>query len=177
MTGQDEPREEPARRWYTRSDEGIRPIPDPTVLTTEALRREVAALKEIMNREIAALKELVLQMLRAADRVADERWDRVQSQLKAMEAEALQSVAQLRRERELVTTAQMEAIAKSDQATSMALDKAEVANDKRFESVAAFREQQRDSLAGFLPREVADAQFADLRRMIADLTEKLSKLA
>jgi hypothetical protein len=34
-----------------------RPIPDPTVLTTQALYREVAALKELIEQRIAALKD------------------------------------------------------------------------------------------------------------------------
>src|ERR1700688_1108277 len=38
---------------------GSTPNPDPTVLTTLALEREVANLKEMMLRELAALKETI----------------------------------------------------------------------------------------------------------------------
>lgn len=73
------------------------------------------------------------------------------------------------------------------ESSERAINKAEVANEKRFEEVDAWRAQsterertqqeQQAALAGtFMPREVAEAQMNELRRAIADLTAKLSKI-
>jgi hypothetical protein len=72
--------------------------------------------------------------------------------------------------------------------TETAVAKAEAGNEKRFadanqwreQSAERERQQQEQTLrltSAFLPREVADAQFDQMRRSIADLTEKLGKLA
>lgn len=50
--------------------------------------------------------------------------------------------------------------------TEAAVAKAEAANEKRFQAVNAFREQLAEQAAQFLPREVADTQFANLLRRI-----------
>lgn len=62
-------------------------------------------------------------------------------------------------------------------ANEKAIEKAEVATDKRFEAVNGLREQLAEQAGTFLPREVAEAQFAEMRRAISDLAEKVSKLA
>lgn len=51
MTEQDGEQRSGPTRWT--------PVPDPTLLTTEALQREVSALKEILKNDSAALRELL----------------------------------------------------------------------------------------------------------------------
>jgi len=58
-----------------------------------------------------------------------------------------------------------------------AIAKAEAANEERFRSVNEFREQLASQTQTFLPREVAEAQMAELRRAVADIAEKVSKIA
>lgn len=59
--------------------------------------------------------------------------------------------------------------------TKEAVDKAEVATDKRFSSVNEFRAQLSDQTASFLPREVAEAQFAELRKQLNSNTDRLNR--
>jgi hypothetical protein len=56
-----------------------------------------------------------------------------------------------------------------------AVDKAEKAYEKRFEAVNAFREQLAEQTASFLPREVADAMFAELRKSIEINTQRINE--
>ncbi len=62
-----------------------------------------------------------------------------------------------------------EAFASSEKA----IEKAEASSEKRFDAVNAFREQLAEQANHFLPREVADAQFTELRKAIARNTERL----
>lgn len=135
----------------------------------KALRDELARAIEEGDK---ALRDHILQQvhqiraaLEAANILEVERFNQVQAHVDATAATAEQHVAQLRREREIVTGAQMEAIQKAESAT-----------EKRFESVNEFRAQLNDVIGQFMPREVADAQFSELRRSISDLAEKVNKL-
>lgn len=59
--------------------------------------------------------------------------------------------------------------------TKEAVDKAEVATDKRFDAVNAFRAQLADQTGSFLPREVAETQFAEIRKQLAMNTDRLNR--
>lgn len=55
----------------TRVDQAeVRPVPDPTSLTTDQLQREIGMLKEQSQRELAALKELVFMRLDGMDKAS-----------------------------------------------------------------------------------------------------------
>lgn len=60
-------------------------------------------------------------------------------------------------------------------ASEKAIQKAEAASEKRFEGVNEFREQLSDQAKDFMPRELADAQLAELRKQISDLQRGESK--
>ncbi len=57
-----------------------------------------------------------------------------------------------------------------------AISKAETAVEKRLEAGNAYRAQLADQASAFMLREVGDAQFVDLRKQVAELTERLGKL-
>lgn len=57
-----------------------------------------------------------------------------------------------------------------------AISKAETAVEKRLEAGNAYRAQLADQASTFMLREVGDAQFDDLRKQVAELTERLGKL-
>jgi hypothetical protein len=66
---------------------GLLPIPDPTTLTTAALLREVAALKEVVQLADKRIEDLlrteialVLSKLEKSDSVSSERFDRIDVQ-------------------------------------------------------------------------------------------------
>jgi hypothetical protein len=53
---------------------GGKPDPDPTILTTENLRREIANLKDLLFAQVAASKDLVISELNAEIAVTQERF-------------------------------------------------------------------------------------------------------
>lgn len=165
---------------------------------TSRIRAGDVTLREHLERVILEHRQAIELLMREADRlersriaaleaVLNERWSRVEELIHAASRVASEAVAQLRRERELVTAAQTEAVSKAQEATTLAINKAEQSTDKRFEalgasidrrfeSITANRQAQTDQINSLMPREVAETAFADIRRSIADLTEKLSKL-
>lgn len=135
----------------------------------KALRDELARAIEEGDR---ALRDHILQQvhqiraaLEAAETLELERYSRLQAHVDAVAGTAEQHVGQLRRERELVTAAQQEAIAK-----------AEVSTEKRFESVNEFRAQLNDVIAQFVPREVAETQFAEVRKSVDSITQRFNTM-
>jgi hypothetical protein len=151
------------------------------------IRAGDVTLREYIERILLEYRQQMEKALLDADRIErerisgaiakfEERWHRIEEQIVSGVAVAVEAVAQLRRERELVTGAQSEAIRKAEEAVKLAIDKAEVATDRRFEQATAARTSISDRLNTMMPREVAEAQFAELRRSIAELTEKISKI-
>lgn len=63
------------------------------------------------------------------------------------------------------------------EASQEAIKKAEASAEKRFASVNEFRAQLASQAASFMPREVADAQFVEIRRAIAELADKVNRIA
>lgn len=134
-----------------------------------ALRDELARAIEEGDR---ALRDHILQQvhqikaaLDAAEQLEQERFKQLQLQVNAVAATAEQHVTQLRHERQIVTGAQMEAI-----------QKAETATEKRFESVNEFRAQLSEVIAQFVPREVAETQFSELRKLVDALTARFNTM-
>lgn len=68
-----------------------------------------------------------------------------------------------------------EAVAAALAAAQAAVDKAETAASKRFDSTNEFRGQLADQAATFMPREVADQQFAQVREQISALTTRMDQ--
>jgi flagellar biosynthesis/type III secretory pathway protein FliH len=62
-------------------------------------------------------------------------------------------------------------------AAAAAVTKAENATEKRLEGMNEFRAQLESQNSTFMPREVGEAQFNELRRTVAELVDKVSKLA
>ncbi len=59
------------------------------------------------------------------------------------------------------------------EASTKAIEKAEAASEKRFESVNEFRQQLSDQANLFMPREVADTQIETLRKQVQDNTKRI----
>lgn len=68
-----------------------------------------------------------------------------------------------------------EAVAAALTAAKEAVDKAELAASKRFEATNEFRGQLADQAATFMPREVADQQFAQVNGRLSDLTQRVDQ--
>ncbi len=69
----------------TRQDDWI-PRPDPTILTTEQLHREIGALEARMNAEVEALKTLLEASIRSMEEILDARTEILDTKVEAHEA-------------------------------------------------------------------------------------------
>jgi vacuolar-type H+-ATPase subunit I/STV1 len=120
------------------------PVPDPTTLTTEALRREVAALQALIEQRLSSLKELLLDHISTIENRIDLRHETARAEYATMITAArdycnnqfghvndeLQQVERLRVEQkkdvkdavDAALAAQKEAIAKSETATTKQID-------------------------------------------------------
>jgi len=117
------------------------PIPDPTVLTTQALYREVSSLKELIEQRIAALSlataeadEAIRQSIKEAidarnvlDREVQLRTD---LQFRLVEQQRVEQKADTKNAVDAALTAQKEAIGKTETATAYQLQEL----GKRFET-------------------------------------------
>jgi hypothetical protein len=168
--------EQPDPPALARGNSGNRyPVPDPTTLTTEALRREVEALQLLVEQRIAALKELQEQVTNSLKQRSDEKELRLQEQLGSLEtqtrdliAEAMRScdtqfehvrqqfkqVEALRLEQKADTkaavdaalTAQKEAVKEQTAAFREAVEKSDVATEKQIETIASAANLAREEL-------------------------------
>jgi hypothetical protein len=75
----DDSRKESPPRGY-QSDGGLVPVPDPTLLTTQALLREVASLKELMEVRISANAALYDQKIAEEGAISREKFAAVAAQ-------------------------------------------------------------------------------------------------
>jgi tetrahydromethanopterin S-methyltransferase subunit B len=77
--------EQPSPPELLRNQTGGRfPVPDPTALTTEALRREVASLQVLIEQRITGLRELTAQAIESLKDRSDEKEKRLEQQHAAM---------------------------------------------------------------------------------------------
>lgn len=121
------------------------PAPDPSVLTTEALRREVQH-----------LKELTLQRIEGVDQRLSEKLD---ADIRALYAEI---------------TNREHSVELALRSAQTAVDKAETATDKRFDSVNEFRAQLTEQAGQFVPREVFETAITNLSARVDRNTDSIN---
>lgn len=131
---------------------GWRPVPDPTVLTTEALLREIEHLRDEITLTIQGLHSEMTGMRTLLD-------ERYATQTKALDA---------------AFVAAEKAVSTALESADRAVSKAEIATDKRFESVNEFRAQLTDQANTFLLRSEADVRLRALGDRITRLEEVAS---
>lgn len=132
----------------------------------EELSREIQAGDKNLREHIQMQVEQIRAALIAAELLEVERIHGLRQLLEQADQAAVTRVQAVHRETELVQHASAEAIAK-----------AEAANEERFKSVNEFRAQLSDQTAQFIPREVAEAQFLELRRALRELADKVNTIA
>ena len=126
-----------------------------TVLRSEQLRTQQTA-----EQERAKSADALAASLAQSIREGDERLrEHITQQVKQIEA--------------ALAAAQRETLIQHE-ASEKAIAKAEAANEKRFGSVNEFRVQLADQATLFLPREVFDAQFADLNKRVGANTDNIN---
>jgi len=142
------------------------PVPDPTTLTTEALRREVAALQVLIEQRIRALGELVDEKLRTLsteldgraqacvqameaiqDTIAanaagekslmEEKFKKVEQQFELVENQRVEQKVDTKSAVDAALIAQKEAVREQTTASERAIAKSETATNKQLEQLAA----------------------------------------
>lgn len=127
------------------------------------LRSEQQRAQDVAEREREKAAQALASNLRDSIGDGDERLrEHIGNQVEQINAAlvAVESRAQIRHDAQRVQLDDRFAY------TEAAVAKAEAANEKRFHSVNEFRAQLSDQAAQFLPREVAETQFANLLRRI-----------
>ncbi len=117
------------------------PIPDPTNLTTEQMLREVGNLETLMNSRMRGMRELF------------------ESQLMQMERQRIEQKQDTKAAVDDALAAAKEVVKTQTQASQLAIDKAEAANDKRMEASNDIRDAMRDQTGKFVLRSEAESQF------------------
>lgn len=107
-----------------------RPIPDPTLLTTEQLNREIASLRELLEARIDSHALLDDNRFAALEH-------RIARQLSAIEQQRVEQKEDTRTAVDAALTAQKEAIIKSDAATTKSIDQLA----KTFEAVSGGQQE------------------------------------
>ena len=119
-----------------RDTPGSRPVPDPTVLTTDQLRREIGALRELMesrfsgSEKIAEIMESALSKLRLsykediqrAQELSDEKFNSVETQFRERDTRAEQTAKDNKTSVDAALAAAKEAVGKTEAAFTKQMD-------------------------------------------------------
>ncbi len=144
------------------------PRPDPTVLTTEALLREIGTAKAQFRENIDTQKELFATQLNLSMKMLDERYA---TQTKALDAAFLAQQAAMT----TAFSAAEKAVQAALLAAEKAVDKANTASEKRFEAVNEFRAQLADIISTMMPRTEVATLVGSLEDKILDMKSTVDK--
>lgn len=144
----------------------------------------VASNKESVTERLEALHESMTRLMEAGDEALQHHVDAQKTQIssefgsvdKRLTAQHAEMVLRDEAIRDLLsseTRAYDTRVREAFAASEKAIEKAETSTEKRFDSGNAYRKQLSEQATQFLPREVADAQFAELRKLIQRNTERL----
>jgi hypothetical protein len=107
------------------NDYGMRPVPDPTLLTTEALQREIKALKELLELRVNALDHRFEQRIEDHEKMAMEKFRRVALEFELVERQRVEGKTDTKAAVDAALIAQKEAVREQTMATATAIGKTE----------------------------------------------------
>lgn len=137
------------KRKLVDSEDGTVPVPDPTVLTTQQLIREILAVRELIETRLDGMDKAINLIQVQSDRVPG-HIDGAVSRLQELHAEKFDSIAIQFKERDSRTEqtskdnkvaidaalqAQKEAVGKQNEANSQAIAKSEAAFIKQIDQI------------------------------------------
>lgn len=108
-----------------KQSEGRVPIPDPTLLTTQALVREIASLRELLETQVAALED-----------VEDQKFYKVEQQFELVERQRVEQKKDTKDAVDAALTAQKEAVREQTAASERAIAKSEAATSKQLDQLS-----------------------------------------
>jgi hypothetical protein len=158
------------------------PKPDPTLLTTEQLLREISRLETLVGMQIRAVDERLaaeVKLTGARFDAVSQSFDGMREMLNERYATQTKALDAALLAQQVATTTAFAAAEKAVQAALLAaekaVDKANTASEKRFEAVNEFRGQLSDVMAGMISRVEADARFSALDNRLIDMKSTLDK--
>lgn len=127
---------------------GSTPVPDPTVLTTEALQREILALRQLLELRVTALREMLQQSVDDLHRLmaselevqsvrCEQQFEKVGLQLQLVEQQRIEQKADTKAAVDAALTAQKEAVSEQTTASERSIAKSETATTKSIEQLGA----------------------------------------
>lgn len=147
----------------------------------EVLRGEQHRASDTADAERLRSAQVLAAQLQQSIKEGDDRLrEHVANQIEQVRA-ALESAEKLEVERmakvmDFIASVQRE-VQITAEASDKAIQKAETANEKRFDGVNDLRGTMADQASAYMPREVAEAQINELRSQISRAAEQLGKLA
>lgn len=130
-------------------DGDSRPIPDPTVLTTEQLHREIAAAKEAISIEMDGLRGVI-----------DARFDKVDLRFGLLDGQRIEQKVDTNAAVDAALVAQKEAVKEQTAASDRAIAKSEAATSKQLEQLGT----------------TFTTAIAGVTTTLADLKERVSRI-
>ena len=128
---------------------GLTPVPDPTVLTTQQLLREMAKQDASLQKELTAFHQLM-----------DEKFRSVDQQLQLVERQRVEQKSDTKAAVDAALTAQKEAVKEQTTATDKAIEKTEKGTNEQLKQITI----------NF------NASMTNLQDIINDVKERLTKI-
>jgi hypothetical protein len=165
---------------------GSTPTPDPTILTTEALLREIAALRTVLDQRISATEQLFETKILLGREGGSALKELFESKLDAMQVMLNERYGTQTKALDAAFVAQQAAVATSFDASEKAMaaallaakeavEKANVATEKRFDAVNELVGQLNQATGLLIPRAEAEARIGDLDRRVGDIKSIIDK--
>jgi hypothetical protein len=151
------------------SPEGLTPIPDPTLLTTQQLEREIAHLKELFASRLAEMDKAVQLLQMSANRSPtinevflqhEERFKSIVTQFAERDTRAAESIAQSKTAVDAALQAAKEAFGQSQQASDRSIAKSEASITKQIDQIGEIMAQG---------TKASDEKIDDLKERLASL--------
>jgi hypothetical protein len=123
------------------NDKGSRPVPDPTILTTEQLHREIASTRELVVGEIRHLSELTDEKFRAVEdrfRNVDDKFEDVAQRTAEQKTDTKDAL-------DAALQAAKDAVALQTEAFDAATRKSESAVTKQIDALGTLVEKSSDA--------------------------------
>lgn len=137
----------------------------------QAIERQLDDLRhQLDERAIAQQRALDTAWTAAQQAIHDARTaaqEAIDLRASTLDREFHEHLEQQRHETKMMMDASDKAIKAAFESSNTAILKAEAATERRFDSVNEFRAQLNDQATRFMPREVADATFKELRGQLA----------
>jgi hypothetical protein len=151
------PTEDEAHPFQGMVGDDRRPVPDPTVLTTQALYREVSALQELIEQVVKGTREVI-----------DQQFYKVEQQFELVERQRVEQKKDTKDAVDAALTAQKEAVREQTSASERSIAKSEAATNKQLEQLATTFSNTQASLL---------ARIDELKERIVDVDRKAESVA